>query len=110
MVDAPATREDPWSVSVLSRKLKGWIDRLGSVWVEGEIAQWGAEAGVNVYGKLKDCDQDVPVYFQMRSSVKQRVPAVLKQGDRVIALIKPAWWIKGGTLTMQVLDMRHVGL
>jgi exodeoxyribonuclease VII large subunit len=50
------------------------------------------------------------VSFQLWSSVKQRVPADLKQGDRVIALIKPDWWIKGGTLTMQVLDMRHVGL
>ncbi len=110
IVEAPATRDAPWSVSLLSKKLKGWIDRLGSVWVEGEITQWGTGAGGNVYGKLKDCDQDVTVSFQMWSSVKQRVPSDLKQGDRVIALIKPDWWIKGGTLTMQVLDMRHVGL
>lgn len=110
MIDAPATREDPWSVALLSKKLKGWIDRLGSVWVEGEITQWGTGPGGNVYGKLKDCDQDATVSFQMWSSVKQRVPADLKQGDRVIALIKPDWWIKGGTLTMQVIDMRHVGL
>jgi exodeoxyribonuclease VII large subunit len=110
VTDAPATRDAPWSVSLLSRKLKSWIDRLGSVWVEGEITQWGTGAGGNVYGKLKDLEQDVTVSFQLWSSVKQRVPADLKQGDHVLALIKPDWWVKGGSLTMQVVDMRHVGL
>ncbi len=28
----------------------------------------------------------------------------------MIALIKPDFWVKGGTLTMQVFEMRHVGL
>jgi len=107
--DGPATRDAPWSVSVLSTKIKGWIDRLGSVWVEGEITQWGVSGG-NVYGKLKDCDLDATVSFTMWSSVRNRVPADLKRGDRVIALVKPDWWVKGGSLTMQVVDMRHVGL
>jgi exodeoxyribonuclease VII large subunit len=110
VTDAPATKDAPWSVSLLSKKLKGWIDRLGSVWVEGEITQWGTGAGGNVYGKLKDLEQDATVSFQLWSSVKQRVPADLKQGDHVLALIKPDWWIKGGSLTMQVVDMRHVGI
>ena len=42
--------------------------------------------------------------------MKARIPADLKQGDRVIAAVKPNFWVKGGTLTMQVFDMRHVGL
>ena len=37
--DAPPTVDTPWSVALLSNKIKGWIDRLGSVWVEGEITQ-----------------------------------------------------------------------
>ena len=40
----------------VSSKIKGWIDRLGTVWVEGEITQWGVSGG-NVYGKLKDLDR-----------------------------------------------------
>nr|BFF14796.1 exodeoxyribonuclease VII large subunit [Microbacterium flavescens] len=42
--------------------------------------------------------------------MKSRVPADLKQGDRVVAAVKPNYWVKGGSLTMQVFDMRHVGL
>jgi len=109
IVEGPATVDAPWPVAVLSTKIKGWIDRLGAVWVEGEITQWGVSGG-NVYGKLKDLDVDATVGFTVWSSVKAKLPADLKQGDRVIALLKPNYWVKGGTLTMQVFEMRHVGL
>ncbi|WAB80580.1 exodeoxyribonuclease VII large subunit [Microcella daejeonensis] len=107
--DGPATAESPWPVAELSQKIKGYIDRLGSVWVEGEITQWGVSGG-NVYGKLKDLQVDATVSFTVWSSVKAKLPAGLAQGDRVIALVKANWWVKGGSLTMQVFDMRRVGL
>jgi exodeoxyribonuclease VII large subunit len=107
--DALPTVDTPWPVALLSSKIKGWIDRLGSVWVEGEIAQWGISGG-NVYGKLKDLEADATVGFTVWSSVRARLPADLKQGDHVVALVKPNYWVKGGTLTMQVFEMRHVGL
>jgi exodeoxyribonuclease VII large subunit len=108
-MDQTPTVDNPWPIGLLSAKIKGYIDRLGSVWVEGEITQWGVSGG-NVYGKLKDLNADATIGFTMWSSVKARVPADLKQGDRVVALIKPSFWPKGGTLTMQVFEMRHVGL
>lgn len=105
----PPTSDDPWPVATLADKIKGWIDRLGSVWVEGEITQWGVSGG-NVYGKLKDLEGDATVGFNIWSSTRSKVPDDLKQGDRVVALVKPNYWVKGGTLSMQVLAMRHVGL
>ncbi|QEO15479.1 exodeoxyribonuclease VII large subunit [Agromyces intestinalis] len=109
MADGANTRETPWSVATVSTKIKEWIDRLGMIWVEGEITQWGGSNG-NTYGKLKDCDADVTVSFTMWSSVRAKLPEQFAQGDRVIALMKPNWWVKGGTLSMQVYDLRHVGL
>ncbi len=109
IIDAPSTVDEPWSVSLFSGKIKGWIDRLGAVWIEGEITQWGLSGG-NVYGKLKDLDIDVTVGFTVWSSVKAKLPADLKQGDHVVALVKPNYWLKGGTLSMQVFEMRHIGL
>jgi exodeoxyribonuclease VII large subunit len=109
-IDAGAPTVDaPWGVALFSGKIKGWIERLGTAWVEGEIAQWGLSGG-NVYGKLKDIDEDATVSFTIWSSVKAKLPDDLKQGDRVVALLKPNYWVKGGTLTMQVYEMRHVGL
>jgi exodeoxyribonuclease VII large subunit len=107
--DALPTVETPWPVAILAGKLRDYIDRLGSVWVEGEITQWGASGG-NVYGKLKDLEAEATISFTIWSSTRAKIPTDLKQGDHVIALIKPNYWFKGGTLTMQVYDMRHVGL
>lgn len=109
-IDTPLPTVDaPWGVALFSNKVKGWIDRLGTAWVEGEITQWGVSGG-NVYGKLKDVDEDATISFTIWSSVKAKLPADLKQGDRVVALVKPSYWVKGGTLSMQVYEMRHVGL
>lgn len=109
MTDAPPTLEAPWPVALLANKIRGYIERLGTAWVEGEITQWGVSGG-NVYGKLKDLSEDATVGFTVWSSVKARLSDEFKQGDRVIALVKPNYWVKGGTLTMQVFDLRHVGL
>ena len=106
---APSSADAPWPVGQLSAKLKDYIDRLGQVWVDGEIAQWGVSGG-NIYGKLKDISQDATVSFVIWSSVRAMLPEGLGQGDRVTALVKANWWVKGGTLTMQVSQMRRVGL
>ena len=106
---APATRETPWPVGLMSQKIKEWIDRLGQIWVEGEITQWQVRGG-HVYGKLKDLQQDATVSFTVWRSVAQKLSGDFAQGDRVIALVKPDFWVKGGSLSVQVFDISHVGL
>lgn len=106
---APATRETPWPVALMSEKIAAWIDRLGQIWIEGEVTQWQVRGG-HVYGKLKDLGQDATVSFTVWRSVAQRLTSDFAQGDRVIALVKPNFWVKGGSLTVQVFDLSHVGL
>ena len=107
--DHASTADAPWPVAVVAGKIKGYIDRLGTVWAEGEITQWGGSGG-NVYGKLKDLEQDVTLSFTLWSSTLAKLKDEFKQGDHVLALLKPNYWPKGGTLTMQVYELRHVGL
>ncbi len=110
MAETSPTAENPWPVSVMSAKIRDYIDRLGTIWVEGEITQWNISAG-NVYGKVKDLEQDATVSFTIWSSVRSKLPkAGFSQGDHVVLLVKPNYWVKGGTLTMQVFDMKQVGL
>lgn len=106
---APATREAPWPVAVMSQKIAEWIERLGTVWVEGELTQWQVRGG-HVYGKLKDLNQDATVSFTIWQSVARGLSGEFTQGDRVVALVKPNFWVKGGSLTVQVFELSHVGL
>ena len=107
--DEASSAESPWPVAVVAQKIKGYIERLGTVWVEGELAQYNERNGA-VFGKLKDLEGDVTLPFQLWSSTRAKLTEQFAQGDRVIALVKTEFWVKGGTLTMQVLTMRHVGL
>ena len=106
---APSTREEPWPVALMSQKLRDWIDRLGMVWIEGELTQWQVRGG-NVYGKLKDLNEDATVSLSVWNSVLSKLSGDFKQGDRVVALVKANFWVKGGSLTVQVHDLRHVGV
>ena len=76
----------PWPVAVLAGKLKGYIDRLGTVWVEGEITQWG----VSRRQRLRQAQRPRRRTSRSRSRCGRRCarasPSEFKQGDRVIAL------------------------
>lgn len=105
----PATRETPWPVALVSQKIRDYIDRLGAVWVEGELTQWQNRNG-NIYGKLKDLNEDATVSIAVWRSVSMKLDETFSQGDHVVALVKANYWVKGGTLTMQVLNLKHIGL
>jgi exodeoxyribonuclease VII large subunit len=101
--------ESPWSLERLSESLGVYIDRLGSVWVEAEITQWGVSGG-HVYGRIKDIEADVTVDITVWRSTRESIPESVGQGDRVIVKVKPNWYVRGGRLSMNVLEMRLAGL
>lgn len=102
-----SSTESPWPVSRLASTLKEWIDRLGYLWVEGEIAQISLRSS-NMFGQLRDLQIENSI--DIHSWDLSKIPNDLKQGDRVVALLKPNFWPKGGKLTMQVFEIRKVGL
>ncbi len=101
--------ENPWPVAELAGKIKGYIDRLGSVWVEGELTQWNVARG-SVYAKLKDLEQDATVSLTVWGTTLSRLTEQFAQGDRVVARVKPDYWVRGGTLSMVASELRHAGL
>lgn len=102
-----SSTESPWPVSRLAATLKDWIDRLGYLWVEGEISQISLRS-TNMFGQLRDLQLENSIEIHAWDTSK--IPKDLKQGDRVVALLKPNFWPKGGKLTMQVFEIRKVGL
>ncbi|MFE1644619.1 exodeoxyribonuclease VII large subunit [Microbacterium sp. P01] len=99
----------PTSVSRLNDTIRGFIDKWGSVWVEGEITSWNVRGG-NVFGRLKDLAGGSTISFRIWSSTLQRLPDDLKSGDHVIACVKADFFPKTGDFTFAVSSMRHVGL
>lgn len=101
-----SSQESPCPVSRLSLTLKDFIDRLGMLWVEGEIAKISFTN--SMFAQLRDLQTENSVEIHSWNIAK--IDPTIKQGDRVVALIKPNFWPKNGKLSMQVFEMRKVGL
>ena len=104
-----STEHSPWQVSHLSKSLKDWIEKLGRVWVEGELQQLQLR-GSNIFGSLRDLDVENSIEIHAFDASSADIEVGLSQGDRVVALLQPQFWAKNGKLTMRVLKMHKVGL
>jgi exodeoxyribonuclease VII large subunit len=104
-----SNEHSPWQVSQLSKSLKDWIEKLGRVWVEGELQQLQVR-GSNIFGSLRDLDVENSIEIHAFDASSAEIEAGLNQGDRVVALLQPQFWAKNGKLTMRVLKMHKVGL
>ena len=99
--------EDPWPVSHLSANLKAYIDRLGTVWVEGELTKPSLKGGT-FFGELRDLREDMAI--AVHSFKAGDFPDDLQNGDRIAVLVKPDFWKKSGKLSMMIHELRKVGL
>jgi len=104
-----SSEHSPWQVSQLSKSLKDWIEKLGRVWVEGELQQLQVR-GSNVFGSRRDLEVENSIEIHAFDAANAEIEAGLAQGDRVVALLQPQFWAKTGKLTMRVLKMHKVGL
>ncbi|MGH3833086.1 MAG: exodeoxyribonuclease VII large subunit [Pseudonocardiaceae bacterium] len=111
-VIGPATTpEAPWPVRTVARKIATWIDRLGSVWVEGQLTQVSAKPGTGTaFLTLRDPAADVSMTLTCPIAlVRDRQPP-LADGCRVVVHGKPSVHRSRGTLSLRVDEIRAVGI
>lgn len=106
---AETSPESPWPLRLLSEKLKAHIDRAPAAWVEGQVIELNRRASM-CYITLRDVDSEVSLSLSVYGSVMDRVSSPLQQGSRVVARLKPDFWVKTGRLSMQTSDIRPVGI
>ena len=106
---AGTSPDNPWPLQLLSQKLKVYIDRAPSAWVEGQVIELNRR-GTNAYLTLRDIDAEISLPASVWTNVLDRQATPLERGSRVVALIKAEFWLKTGRLNMSVKDIRPVGL
>ncbi|WP_234356238.1 exodeoxyribonuclease VII large subunit [Blastococcus sp. Marseille-P5729] len=103
--------ENPYPVRVIAMKIAGWIDRLGPIWLEGEIAQLNVRAGTKLaYLTLRDLEAQYSLPITAQVGVVQAVDGGLTEGNRVIVHCKPEFWAQRGAFSMRAREIRQVGL
>jgi exodeoxyribonuclease VII large subunit len=103
--------EKPAPVRQIANALSGWINRLGWIWVEGQIAQLNRRSGTQtVFLTLRDSAADVSVVVTCPRRVFDSVEPPVTEGARVVVHAKPAYYVPRGTLSLAADDIRPVGL
>ncbi|MFG3135198.1 exodeoxyribonuclease VII large subunit [Streptomyces sp. NPDC048211] len=103
--------EAPLPVGDVSRLIGGWIDRLGAVWVEGQITQLSRRPGAGVvFLTLRDPSHDISVSVTCFRQAFDRIADVVTEGARVVVLAKPEWYAPRGQLSLRATEIRPVGI
>ena len=102
--------EKPAPVRVISEAISEYINRLGQVWVEGEIAQLNDRAGSGmIYIRLRDPSVDMYLEVTCPRSVFKAV-APLSENARVVINSKVNFYTPTGRLSLNAKEIRQVGV
>ncbi|GAA3927672.1 exodeoxyribonuclease VII large subunit [Streptomyces gulbargensis] len=103
--------ETPLPVGQVSRLIGGWIDRLGAIWVEGQITQLSRRPGAGVvFLTLRDPSHDISIGVTCYRQVFDAVADVVSEGARVVVHAKPEWYAPRGQLSLRAAEIRPVGI
>ena len=101
--------ESPAPVRVVTEAIKDYVDRLGPIWIEGEISEINERSGGMAFMRLRDTSVDMSISVMCHRSVLSSV-APLPQNARVVMYAKASWYTKNGSLTLSAREIRQVGI
>ena len=101
--------ESPAPVRLVSEAIKDYIDRLGPIWIEGEISELNERSGGMAFMRLRDTSADMSISVMCYKTVLASVQP-LPANARVVIHAKPSWFTKNGSLTMSAKEIRQVGV
>lgn len=102
--------DEPLPVRVISEAIGDYLSKLGPVWIEGELSEVSVRPGAAmVFMRLRDTSADMSLSIMCHKSVITAT-APLPPNARVVMYAKVSWYAKSGSLSMNVKEIRQVGV
>ena len=103
--------ERPAPLRQIAQAVAGWVDRLGAVWVEGQITQVNRPHAINtVFITLRDSLGDVTMTVTCPRAVVDSADPPVVEGASVVVHGRPRYFAQRGTLSLAADEIRMVGL
>jgi exodeoxyribonuclease VII large subunit len=103
--------ENPYPVRSVSMLVKAWIEKLGTVWVEGQVAQLSTRPNSSTaYITLRDPSVDMSLSVTCPRELVLNAPVKLTEGTRVVMLGRPNFFVGRGSFSLRVNQIRAVGV
>jgi len=101
----------PAPVRQIAQAVAGWVDRLGVVWVEGQVAQVNRRAGVGkVFMTLRDSVADISIPVTCPRAVFDSLETPPAEGASIVIQAKPSYYANRGSFSLEAREIRLVGL
>lgn len=95
----------------VARKISEWINRLGTVWVEGQVTQLSLRPGnQTAFLTLRDPAADVSMTVTCSGQMLREFQPPLSEGARVVVHAKPTFFMNRGTISLRADEIRAVGI
>jgi len=104
-----SSAENPFPVRAVATRVQAWIDRLGAVWVEGQLTEIKVRSST-AYMVLRDPAADMSLSVTCSSALVASAPVKLVEGTQVVVRGKPQFNTRRGSFTLRLSDIRAVGL
>ena len=101
--------ELPATVRTVSEAIKEYVERLGPIWIEGEISELNERSGMMAFMRLRDPSVDMSISVMCHKSVIAAVKP-LPDNARIVMYAKPSWYTKNGSLSFSAREIRQVGV
>ncbi|MEU6742412.1 exodeoxyribonuclease VII large subunit [Streptosporangium sandarakinum] len=108
-MSSKTTPEQPLPVRTVLQMVGGWIGKLGTVWVEGQITELTARGGT-VFLTLRDPVANMSARVTCPRGVYEATVPRPVDGARVVMHLKPDFWVNRGSFAFTALEMRPVGV
>ncbi len=107
----PNSAENPFPVRAVAIRVAGWIDKLGTVWVEGQLAQISMrQDSKTVFMVLRDPAADMSLTVTCPRDLVLDAPVKLAEGTQVVVRGKPSFYTGRGTFSLRLSEIRAVGV
>ena len=101
----------PAPLRQIAQAVAGWVERLGAVWVEGQITQVNRPHAINtVFITLRDSLGDVTMTVTCPRGVVDSADPPVVEGASVVVHGRPRYYAQRGSFSLVADDIRMVGL
>jgi exodeoxyribonuclease VII large subunit len=110
-VPVETSAEQPLPVRRVSQLVTQWVDRLGAVWVEGQVTQLTRRPGqATVFLVLRDPVADMSLTVTCHRALVDVLAGGLREGAHVVVHAKPRFFATRGTFSLAADELRPVGV
>jgi exodeoxyribonuclease VII large subunit len=103
--------ENPFPVRAVAIRVAGWIDKLGTVWVEGQLTQIKLRPDAKtVFMVLRDPAADMSLNVTCPRDLVLSAPVKLTEGVQVVVCGKPTFYTGRGSFSLRLSEIRAVGV